>query len=77
MTKTIKDWTASRSGAALTVYGKDMGGVSVRVPNVARVEVDPVRGEAVAITKEGERYHLLVPHPDYQGIPQLAGTPAG
>ncbi len=53
----ISHWSASRSGAAMTVRGKaESDGSTVKVPNVKKIEA---RGRmVVAVDAEGEE-HIL------------------
>lgn len=56
--QTIYGWTASRSGAAMTVKGKDEAGNAVKVPGVRLIGPDKL-GRTMAITDVGgPRYEL-------------------
>lgn len=50
--KTIRNWSAERSGPTMTVKGWDEQGERVKITNVA--EIVSGKDGAVATTKEGE-----------------------
>jgi hypothetical protein len=54
---TIKNWTAKRSGAALTIEGVDKGGKPVKVVNVASIKAR-ADGAPVATDFAGKEYAL-------------------
>lgn len=57
--KTVKDWTLKRSGAGMTLQGKNSTGGPVRVPDVKTVSLEG--GQVLAQTKDGEIFVLRVP----------------
>jgi hypothetical protein len=50
MTRTLTDWKARRSGAAMTVIGSDVNtGGGVTLTNVALIEMQRLGGELVVV----------------------------
>lgn len=56
--ETIIDWTARRSGARMTVYGKTRDGEFKRVANIEQIAVE--MGAVIATAKGGEKYRLAL-----------------
>lgn len=52
----ITNWEARRSGAAITVTGRDEAGRARRWPNIAAIE--RIAGRIVATGKDGEEFML-------------------
>jgi hypothetical protein len=56
----IKNWTARRSGAAITVTGVDAeDGTPVALGGIARIEAGAAFGPPVAVDLHGQRFELL------------------
>lgn len=57
----IRNWTAARSGPAVTVKGETLGGGAVRVADVRQLAPSHEKpGHVLAVTKSGARYFLAV-----------------
>ena len=52
----IREWTAVRSGAYLTVTGKDAAGAPKKLTGVEAIA--PIAGRIIARTVDGERHEL-------------------
>lgn len=55
--KTIRRWTATRSGAAITITGDDDEGSLVKLTNVRAISADSVW--PIAIDEQGDQWRLL------------------
>lgn len=58
MHSTLKDWEARRSGAGMSIVGKDATtGIQVKLTDIGAIEV--VRGQVVATGRTGLVHQLL------------------
>lgn len=60
-------WSAGRSGAAVTVVGKDEAGADIRVTGVHTIEARD--GKVIATDLNGEDFELVVDLPAADPVP--------
>lgn len=54
----VHDWSAGRSGAAMTVKGRDAEGSEIKIPNVKHIGPD-ISGVVVATDVGNQRFKLV------------------